>query len=238
MNDTTTEIDFKKDDETYSLLEKTLREGALKMLQQALEIEIQQFLDKHSSKVDVNGHRVIVRNGYHPERNIITGIGPFSVKVPRVDDRKLPPTDERFTSSILPKYLRKVSTVDNLLPVLYLKGISSNGFQDALVSILGEGAKGLSASYIIRLKKSWEDDYNNWSKRSLEGKEYAYIWVDGKHFNIRLEDERSCILVIMGADKNGNKELIAVEDGFRESELSWKEMLESPRSRGLTIAPR
>ncbi len=238
MSDTTTQINFKKDDETYSILENTLREGALKMLQQALEIEIQQFLDKHSSKVDENGHREIVRNGYHPARDIVTGIGQFSVKAPRVDDRKLPTTEERFTSKILPKYMRKIPTVDNLLPVLYLKGISSNGFQDGLTSILGEGAKGLSASNIVRLKKSWETDYDSWSKRSLEGKEYEYIWVDGIHFNIRLEDERSCILVILGADKDGNKELIAVEDGFRESELSWREMLESLKIRGLVTPPK
>lgn len=233
MDDTTTQVDFKKDVETYSLLESTLRDGALKMLKQALEIEIQEFLKKHESKVDENGYKLVVRNGYHQEREIVTGLGPFSVKAPRVDDRKLPPTDERFTSAILPKYMRKIPTIDNLIPVLYLKGISTNSFQDALTSILGEGAKGLSSSNIVRLKKSWESDYENWSKRKFNGKQYAYIWVDGIHFNVRLEDERSCILVIMGADENGKKELIAVEDGFRESELSWKEMLESLKNRGL-----
>lgn len=238
MNDSTTEIDFKKDLDTWSLLERTLREGAQKMLQQALENEINEFLLKHSSKVDNNGHKQVVRNGYHPERDIVTGLGQFPVKAPRVDDRKLGNQDDRFTSAILPRYLRKIPSIDNLLPVLYLKGISTNGFQDALTSILGEGAKGLSASNIVKLKKSWDEDYDIWSKRSLAGKKYAYIWVDGIHFNIRLEDERCCILVIMGADKDGNKELIAVSDGYRESTLSWKEMLLQLKVNGLETAPK
>ena len=143
-----------------------------------------------------------------------------------------------FTSAILPRYLRKIPSIDNLLPVLYLKGVSTSGFQDALASILGEGVKGLSAANIVRLKKSWEDDFNTWNHRDLSGKKYACIWVDGIHFNVRLEDDRCCILVIVGADENGNKELIAVESGYRESALSWKEMLLSIRHRGLQEAPK
>lgn len=239
MNDSTEENRFVKDTETWSVLEKILREGAQKMLQQALENEIAEFLEKHASKRDDNGHRVVVRNGYYPEREIVTGIGKVPVKVPRVDDRKLDAHSEsRFTSAILPKYLRKVPSIDNLLPILYLKGISTNGFQDALSSILGEGAKGLSAANIVRLKKSWEDDYEKWSKRSLQGKKYAYIWVDGIHFNVRLEEDRTCILVIMGADEAGKKELIAVNDGFRESSLSWKNMLLGLKDQGLDIPPK
>lgn len=238
MNDSITEIDFKKDADTWSLIEKTLREGAQKMLQQALENEISEFLTKHAQNVDENGHKQVVKNGYHRERDIVTGLGQFSVKAPRVDDRKLENQDERFTSAILPKYLRKIPSVDNLLPVLYLKGISTNGFQDALSSILGEGAKGLSASNIVKLKKSWEDDYEKWSKRSLAEKKYAYIWVDGIHFNVRLENDRCCILVVMGADEEGNKELIAVCDGYRESTLSWKEILLQLKDQGLEEAPK
>jgi len=236
---TTTKKQFEKDTDTWSVLEKTLREGARKMLQQALENEITEYLAKHTTKIDENGHRLVVKNGYNPEREILTGLGPFSVKAPRVDDRKLDlEIDGRFSSSILPRYLRKIPSIDNLIPVLYLKGISTNGFQDALASILGEGAKGLSAANIVRLKKCWEDEYLAWEKRDLSGKEYAYIWVDGIHFNVRLEGERSCILVIMGADSDGNKELLAVSDGYRESTVSWREMLLGLKKQGMGNSPK
>lgn len=238
-HDTTGIIDFKKDTETWSVLEKILREGAQKMLQQALENEITEYLAEHVMKTDKNGHRRVVRNGYNPEREIVTGLGPFSVKAPRVDDRKLDSeTGERFSSSILPRYLRKIPSVDNLIPVLYLKGLSVNSFQDALSSILGDGAKGLSAANIVRLKKCWEDEYQAWDKRDLSGKEYAYIWVDGIHFNVRLEGERSCVLVIMGADSNGNKELLACSDGYRESTVSWREMLLGLKKQGMEVSPK
>ena len=239
MKNTTTKNQFEKDTDTWSVLEKTLREGAQRMLQQALENEITEYLAKHAMKTDENGHQLVVRNGYNPEREIVTGLGPFSVKAPRVDDRKLDPEiDGRFSSSILPRYLRKIPSIDNLIPVLYLKGISTNGFQDALSSILGEGAKGLSAANIVRLKKCWEDEYLVWEKRDLSGKEYAYIWADGIHFNVRLEGERSCILVIMGADSDGNKELLAVSDGYRESTVSWREMLLGLQKQGMGNTPK
>jgi transposase-like protein len=234
----TTEINFLKETESWSLLEKVLREGARKMLQQALENEIEEYLQKHA-RLDQNGRRLVVRNGYHPERKIITGIGPMEVRAPRVDNRKMDPDRENpFSSTILPKYLRKVPSIDNLLPVLYLKGVSTNSFQDALASILGEGAKGLSAANIVRLKKCWEEDFKSWNNRTLSHKRYAYIWVDGIHFNVRLEDDRCCLLVIIGADEEGNKELIAVEAGYRESSLSWKEMLLSLKARGLQESPK
>ena len=202
---TTTEMTFQEECENWSILEKVLREGARRMLKQALENEIEEYLMKHS-KTDENGHRLVVRNGYHPQRNIVTGIGPMTIKAPRVDDRKIDPERKNpFTSAILPRYLRKIPSIDNLLPVLYLKGVSTSGFQDALASILGEGAKGLSATNIVRLKKSWEDDFNTWNHRDLSDKKYAYIWVDGIHFNVRLEDDRCCILVIVGADENGEQ---------------------------------
>jgi len=176
-HDTTGIIDFEKDTDTWSVLEKLLREGAQKMLIQAIENEVDEFINKHSLKLDANGHRIVVRNGHSPEREIVTGLGPFSVKAPRIDDRKLnTETEKRFSSIILPRYLRKIPSVGNLIPILYLKGISTNGFQDALVSILGEGAKGLSAANIVRLKKCWEDEYEAWTKRDLSGKKYAYIW--------------------------------------------------------------
>jgi len=239
MKDSTTKNRFEKDTDTWSVLEKILRDGAQRMLIQAIENEIDEFIEKHSQKVDENGRRLVVRNGYSPEREIVTGLGPFTVKTPRVDDRKLDPErDERFSSAILPRYLRKIPSVDNLIPVLYLKGISTNGFQDALVSILGEGAKGLSPTNIVRLKKSWEEDFLAWTRRDLSGKKYAYIWADGIHFNVRLDSERSCILVIMGADSDGNKELLAVSDGYRESADSWMEMLLWLKKQGMKVDPK
>ena len=176
-HDTTGIIDFEKDTDTWSVLEMTIREGARRMLQQALEIEIEEYIERHTQRIDEVGRKQVVRNGYHPEREIVTGVGPLTVKAPRADDRKLDPERSNpFTSKILPRYLRKIPSVDNLIPILYLKGISTNGFQDALASILGEGAKGLSAANIVRLKKCWEDEYEAWTKRDLSGKKYAYIW--------------------------------------------------------------
>jgi transposase-like protein len=189
MQDSIAKNGFEKEAETWSVLENILRDGAQKMLIQAIENEVDEFIEKHSLKVDKNGRRMIVRNGYLPEREIVTGLSPFSVKGPRVDDRKLDSEGEqRFSSAILPRYLRKIPSVDNLIPVLYLKGISTNGFQDALVSILGEG---LSAANIVRLKKSGEQDFLTWTRRDLSGKKYAYIWADGIYFNVRLDSEKA-----------------------------------------------
>ncbi len=153
---TTEKHQLGKDTDTWSVLEETLREGARRMLKQALENEIDEYLEKHASLTDENGRRLVVKNGYHPAREIVTGIGPITVKAPRADNRKLDPErNSPFTSAILPRYMRKISSIDNLIPVLYLKGLSTNGFQDALASILGEGAVGLSAANIVRLKKCW-----------------------------------------------------------------------------------
>jgi len=179
----------------------------------------------------------VTRNGHMPERKILSGAGQIKIERPRVDDRKLPES-QRFTSKILPKYLRRTPSIDNLIPTLYLKGISTSDFSTALSAILGEGAKGLSASTIVRLKSIWEDDYKKWSSRDLSNKKYVYFWVDGIYFNVRLDDDRSCVLVIMGADEEGNKELIAVNDGYRESKIGWKEILLDLRERGLSIDPK
>ena len=227
-------------EETWSVLETLAREGARKLLQQAMENEVEEYIEAHAAKRDENGHRVAVRNGTMPERSILTGMGPMQIQQPRVDDRKLKEQEEaeRFSSMILPPYLRRVPSVDNLIPVLYLKGVSSKEFMNALSSILGEGAKGLSATNIVRLKKGWEQEYKGWAMRDLREKEYVYIWADGVYFNIRLEDERSCILVIMGCNLKGEKELLALSDGYRESELSWTEMLRDLKARGLKIPPK
>lgn len=234
------ETQFIKEESTWSVLEQVTREGARKMLQLALENEVEEFIEKHSNLKDENGKKVVTKNGYMPERDIVTGMGPLTIIQPRIDDRNLKEhcNNDRFTSNILPRYLRRIPSIDNLIPVLYLKGISTNDFPTALSAILGDGAKGLSAANIVRLKESWQKDYIEWKSRDLSGKNYVYFWVDGVYFNVRLEDDRSCILIIMGADKHGNKELVAVADGFRESKLSWREILLDLKQRGLSFAPK
>jgi transposase-like protein len=179
-----------------------------------------------------------VRNGYLPERTILSGIGPLEVHQPRVDDRRLRDTEggQRFSSAILPRFMRKTPSLEALIPVLYLKGISTGDFSEALAAILGEGAKGLSASVVTRLKEGWLEEHTQWSSRKLEDKEYVYLWADGIYANVRLDDERSCLLVLIGATREGKKELVAVSDGYRESKASWREMLLSLKARGLKMA--
>ena len=209
------------------------------MLAQAMEAEVALFIDKHADQVDENGHRKVVRNGHMPARELVTGIGRVPIKQPRVDDRQLVKEgEERFSSAILPRYLKRVASVDSLIPVLYLKGVSTGDFSEALKAILGDGAPGLSANSVVRLKAVWEQDYQEWARRDLSGKRYVYFWADGLHVNVRLDEERSCILVIMAADEHGNKELVAVSDGYRESAASWREILLGLRRRGLVIGPR
>lgn len=228
-----------KEESTWSVLEQVARDGARKMLQLALQNEVDEFIQKHSTLTDENGRRIVTRNGYMPSREILTGIGPIQIKQPRVDDRALCKyPHDRFTSNILPRYLRRIPSIDNLIPALYLKGISTNDFPVALQAILGEGAAGLSPANIVRLKESWEKDYLAWKDRDLSDKNYVYFWVDGVYFNVRLEDDKSCILIIIGADKYGNKELVAVSDGYRESKLSWREILLDLKNRGLSFAPK
>lgn len=239
MKKYTQKDDFTEEEiSSWSILEEIARRGAQKMLQMALENEIQEYIGAHNNLVDESGKRIVVRNGYLPEREIASGIGSINIKQPRARIRNRDLQEETFTSRILPRYLRRMPSIDNLIPVLYLKGISTNDFPTALSAILGEGAKGLSPANIVRLKKSWEDDYNKWAKRDLSNKEYIYFWVDGIHFNIRLEDDKACILVIIGADKYGKKELVAVSDGYRESKISWSEILLDLKQRGLNTPPK
>jgi putative transposase len=225
---------------TKSVLEEVMREGARRLLQMAIENEVEEFLIKNERRKDEDGRQLAVRNGYLPEREILTGLGPIKIKQPRVDDRKLRKEKGtwQFTSKILPRYLRRIPSIDNLIPALYLKGISTGDFPRALSAILGEKAKGLSATNIVRLKAKWEEEYKEWSARDLSGKEYVYIWADGVYFNVRLDDARSCILIIIAADSEGNKELLAIDDGYRESTISWKEMLLGLKRRGLKGVPK
>jgi len=211
-------------------LEEIARIGAQKMLQKALLNEIENYLEEHGTQRDEKGRRVVYRNGYAREREIITGIGPLTIKQPRVDDRK---AEEKFNSSILPKYVRRAPSVNNLIPVLYLRGISTGDFSDVLESILGEG-NGVSANTVMRLKKEWETEYEQWQKRNFNGKKYCYIWVDGIYMNNRdKEDKKSCNLIIIGVNQEGEKEFLSIESGIRESSLSWKELLLDLKLRGL-----
>jgi len=223
-----------------SPLEQTLREGARQMLLQAIEAEVSEYVEAHRGEVDGNGRRLVVRNGYAQERTLVTGVGTFEVRAPRVEDKRIDEEGRkfRFHSQILPPYLRRTKSVEELIPWLYLKGISTGDFSEALQSLLGPDAPGLSATTVVRLKQVWRQEYESWSKRSLEGQRFVYIWADGIYSNIRLDDERQCLLVVMGALADGRKQLLAVHDGFRESELSWKELLEDLKSRGLKLPPK
>jgi len=221
-----------------NLLEEIIREGARKLLQAAIEQEVSAYVEQCKNVRDEKGRRSVVRHGHLPERSLLTGIGPLQVKQPRVRDKR---EGMAFTSAILPRYLRRVPSLDNLIPTLYLKGISTGDFTEALEAILGEQAKGLSASTVVRLKRQWEEEYKEWAQRDLTGKRYVYWWADGIYFNVRLEDtenKRQCFLILIGALDDGTKELIAVLDGYRESKLSWMELLSSLKERGLTDGPK
>jgi transposase-like protein len=208
------------------------------MLTQAIDAEIAEWIETHRDVCDEAGHRQVVRNGRLPKRTILSGVGAIEVEQPRVLDRR--PKDEAdfFSSKILPPYLRKTKSLEELIPWLYLKGISTGDFSEALAALVGPSAAGLSASTIVRLKSVWEEEFQQWNRRSLEGKKYVYVWADGVHFNIRLEEDRLCILVLMGATQDGRKELIAVADGYRESEQSWKSLLLDVKARGLVVDPK
>jgi len=219
------------------VLTEILRQGAREMLARAIKAEVTCWIDEHAHLLDEAGRRQVVRNGSHSERTILTGLGPIAVKQPRIQDRRPPRERETFTPNVLPPYLRRTKNIDEAIPWLYLKGISTGDFPEALQGLFGVEAKGISATTVTRLKAAWEEEHRVWSKRSLQGKHYVYVWADGIHFNIRLEDDRQCILVLMGATADGKKELIAITDGYRESEQSWKELLLDCKSRGLEIEP-
>jgi transposase-like protein len=203
-------------------LTEVLRSGARELLQQAIEAEVAAFVAQHRELKDEYQHQRVVRNGYQPARTIQTGIGEVAVKAPRVRDRQ---GTIKFSSSILPRYLRRTKSIAELLPWLYLKGLSTGDFSTALTALLGQDAPGLSAATISRLKEVWKAEHQQWTRRDLTGKNFVYIWVDGVHVGVRLEDASQCILVVIGATAEGKKQLLALNDGYRESEQSWKELL-------------
>jgi transposase-like protein len=206
------------------------------MLGLAIEAEVADYIEAHRHIVEeATGRRLVVRNGRLPGREIQTGLGPVPVSQPRVNDRR---EGRKFTSCILPPYLRRLPSIEALIAVLYLKGVSTNDFPEALHAILGENAAGLSPTSIVRLKEAWRGEYEAWATRDLTGRRYVYFWADGIYFTVRLTDERPCLLVIMGAAEDGTKELVGLWDGERESRLSWLELLRDLKRRGLQVSPK
>jgi putative transposase len=224
---------------TEPTIDAILRDGARRALQDAIEREVAEYLERNRQHTDECGRRLVVRNGYHPKRSIQSGSGSIEIEQPRVNDKRVDEQGHRFrfTSKILPPYLRKTKAIEELVPWLYLKGISTGDFPEAL-ACLGHDGSGLSATTVVRLKEIWQGQYQDFSRRSLQGKRYVYLWADGIYFNIRLADDRPCVLVLMGATADGTKELIAMVDGQRESEQSWRELLVDVKSRGLVDAPK
>lgn len=213
-----------------------LRSGAQQLIANAVEAELLELLGQYADSKDEQGRQMIVRNGYLPAREIQTGIGAVKVKVPKVRDRS--GSGICFHSNLLPPYLRRTKSMEELLPWLYLKGLSTGDFQEALAALLGKDAKGLSAGTISRLKDGWRADLAKWQQQRLDKKRYVYFWADGVYFNIRGDEARQCILVIVGVDEHGHKEFVAIEDGYRESEQSWLEVLNSLKQRGLQVGPK
>ena len=219
-------------------LTEVLRNGARALLAQAIDAEVAAFLGSHADKRAEDGRQRLVRHGHLPERDIVTGIGPVTVRAPRVRDRVGAPQERiRFTSTILPPYARRSKSLEVLIPMLYLKGISTGDFDEALQALLGSDAGGLSAATVARLKNAWSEEHARWSKRDLSAKRYVYFWADGIHVQARLEDDAQCLLVIIGATPEGKKELVGLTDGVRESVQSWQELLLDLRRRGLSLGP-
>ena len=210
-------------------------EGARRMIAAALELEIESFLEKHRGQRGEEGPAPVVRNGYGQSRRMTIGTGTLRIRAPRVRDRRDAGAGERFSSKILPRYARRSPKVGEVLPVLYLRGLSTGDFRPALESLLGKDAAGLSPTNIVRLKKTWADEYRAWRRRDLSGKDFVYVWVDGVHFSIRLEDDRLCALVVLGVLADGTKELVAIEDGYRESKESWLSLLRDLKKRGMKV---
>ena len=228
-------VRFAKPVSVRDALTELLREGAQRLLRQAVEAELEEFLAARDDERDGAGRAAVVRNGHLPEREVLTGIGPVTVQVPKVRSRTEEPAV--FRSSLVPPYVRKAKSVEAALPWLYLRGISSGQMQEALSVMLGEEAVGLSAAVVSRLKAKWQAEHCAWSERRLDADRWVYLWVDGVYSGVRAEDKRMCVLVVMGVNERGQKRFLAIEDGVRESAQSWREVLLGLKSRGLTEAP-
>lgn len=218
---------------TEDALGELLKRGAQQLLGKAIEAELAELLAQYKSEI-IGNKQAVVRNGHLPERTIQTGLGDIPIKVPKVRDRT--GKGRIFHSQLVPPYLKRTKSLEEFIPWLYLKGISTGEMQPALEALLGEGAAGLSANTVSRLKQSWEQDYDQWRKRDLSNRRFVYIWADGVYCNVRMDD-RLCLLVVVGSDDTGRKEVLAVVDGYRESEASWTEVIEQLESQGLQTPP-
>jgi len=231
-------VSYRQKDEIDDPLTAILRAGARRLIAQAVEAEFETFLAANAELLLPNGRQRVVRHGHDPVRTIQTGIGPIEVEKPKARDRGAAEGARiRFTSNILPKWARRTKSLDALLPVLYLRGISAGDFQEALSALLGKDAPNLSPAVIARLKGDWEEEYRRWQKRDLSARRYVYVWADGVYLQARMEPQAECMLVLMGATPEGRKELIGFQTGQRESTQSWKELLVDLKARGLSIAP-
>ena len=235
VNDFTLKEVVTPETEVKDPLTEILRTGARALISQAVELELNYLLKQHENKKLDDGRQAVVRNGYLPARTLQTGIGDVDIQVPKIRDRTQ--SGIKFNSSLLPPYLKRTKSIEELLPWLYLKGISTGDYSEALASLLGENAKGLSANTISRLKSDWISEHALWCQRDLTDKRYVYIWADGIYSHVRMDD-RLCLLVVIGVTEHGHKELISVEDGFRESTASWEELLIGLKQRGLEYSPK
>ena len=219
---------------TGDALGELLKDGARQLLGQAIEAELAELLARHGEHT-ADGKQVVVRNGYLPERTIQTGLGDVPVKIPKVRDRS--GQGIKFNSKLVPPYLKRTRHVEEFIPWLYLKGISTGDMQSALKALLVEGVGGLSAGTVSRLKQSWEADFERWRKKDLSRRRYVYVWADGVYSNVRMDD-RLCLPVVVGSDDTGRKEVLAVVDGYRASEASWLEVIKQLESQGLGAPPK
>lgn len=235
MSNDTLKTAAKPEETLKDPLTELLRNGARELIRQAVESELMSLLSEHENLKLLDGRQALVRNGYLPERTIQTGIGDVNIQVPKIRDRS--GSGIHFTSQLLPPYLKRTKSIDELIPWLYLKGISTGDYTEALCALLGESARGLSANTISRLKNDWIHEHERWQRQDLSCKKYVYFWADGIYSHVRMDD-RLCLLVIIGVTVHGTKELVAVESGYRESSASWEEVLTSLRQRGLESGPK
>jgi putative transposase len=239
MNEDSTVVRFPQPEVVDDPLTAVLRAGARRLLAQAIEAEAETFLATMADQRLADGRARVVRHGHGPERAVHTGIGPVKVRRAKIRDRAPAETGERvrFTSQILPRWGRRTTSLDTLLPVLYLRGVSTGDFQEALAALLGKNAPNLSPSVIARLKSDWQTDYDRWQKRDLSARRYVYLWADGVYLQARMEPQAECMLVVIGATPEGKKELVGFQVGTRESAQSWRELLVGLKARGLAVAP-